>query len=187
MNEQEIRVVEAAFLVFSRYGVKRTSMGDIAEASSISRQTLYKVFSNKEEILQATIRLFSDRAIQEIESGLESADGLEEQIDVVFNHMALKPFELLRATPNFEDIIIGFNESSIKEIAASDEKFRIIIERLLVNHQVQLDSAGLISSELADVIQISVSAAKSKATNLKHLKRLLKSLKFWIMSTAIKQ
>ena len=67
MTEREIHILECAFSVFSRYGVKRASMTDIAEEAGIARQTLYNAFSNKDEILRATIRLFTNRAISAIE------------------------------------------------------------------------------------------------------------------------
>ncbi|MDD9889096.1 MAG: helix-turn-helix domain containing protein, partial [Gammaproteobacteria bacterium] len=43
-------VFEAAAEVFARYGYRRTTMNDIAEAAGISRPALYLIFENKENL-----------------------------------------------------------------------------------------------------------------------------------------
>ena len=48
MEQREVKIVDAAFRVFSRYGVKRTTMNDIAEEAGLVRQTLYTVYKNKD-------------------------------------------------------------------------------------------------------------------------------------------
>ena len=130
MNEREEKIIDAAVQLFSRYGVKRTSMNDIAGEAGIARQTLYNAFSNKDEVLRATIRLFAERSTARIQAGLEKTGELGEQLDVIFRHIAVEPFELLRASPNAEDIVEGFNASSQEEIAAAAEGNRVIIARV---------------------------------------------------------
>ena len=46
--------------MFSRYGVKRTSMVDLAQEAGVSRQTLYNVFRNKDDVLRALIRAYTE-------------------------------------------------------------------------------------------------------------------------------
>lgn len=179
MNEREITIVEAAFETFSRYGVKRTSMSDIAQAAGMSRQTLYNAFSNKDEILQATIRLFADRAIADIEARLIGVNALGDQLDIVFDNIAIKPFVLLRATPNSEDILMGFNVTSQTEIKNSAERFRALIEGLLAPYEKQLMASEISSMGLSDILQTAASTAKSNATDIDHLKRMLGTLKAW--------
>ncbi len=89
MTEKEIHIIEAAFAVFLRYGAKRTSMNDIAQEAGIARQTLYNAFSNKDVVLRATIRLFTERAMVEIEKGLKSCESLGDQLDIVFEQLAV--------------------------------------------------------------------------------------------------
>lgn len=177
MNEREEKIIEAAVQLFSRYGVKRTSMNDIAVEAGIARQTLYNAFSNKDEVLRATIRLFSDRAMARIDAGLLGAKDLGERLDVIFMHIAIEPFDLLNASPNAEDIVAGFNASSQKEIAAAAERNKEIIARTLEPFESAIEGSGLTLDQFSDFVQCSASSAKYNASNRKHLLSLLKALK----------
>ncbi|MEM9470694.1 MAG: helix-turn-helix domain-containing protein [Pseudomonadota bacterium] len=181
MTEREEKIIEAAVRQFSRYGVKRTSMNDIAAEAGVARQTLYNAFSNKDEVLRATIRLFSDRAAARINSGLESADDLGERLDVIFKHIAIEPFDLLNASPNAEDIVAGFNASSQKEIAAAAERNRVMIAQTMEPYRSAIENSGLTLDQFADFVQRSASGAKYNAGNRKHLLRLLAALKVAVL------
>jgi AcrR family transcriptional regulator len=49
-------LLETALGVFARYGFRKTSMDEVAQAAQISRQGLYLHFANKEELFRATVR-----------------------------------------------------------------------------------------------------------------------------------
>ena len=149
MDKREENIVEAAIRLFSRYGVKRASMNDIAEEAGIARQTLYNAFSNKDEVLKATLRLFADRAAADIEAALDRKPALAERLDAVFTHIAIKPYELLHASPNAMDIIEGFNTAGQEEIASINERFRTLITGILMPYETALTKEGLTAAELA--------------------------------------
>ena len=55
-NPESRRVIrEAAFACFSKYGVQRTFMADIAEAANVSRKTLYRVFEDRTALIEHLI------------------------------------------------------------------------------------------------------------------------------------
>ncbi len=184
MKKREEKIIEAAIRLFSRYGVKRTSMNDLATEAGIARQTLYNSFSNKDEVLRATIQLFADRAVAQIDAGLQKTSDLGERLDVVFRHVAVEPYDQLNASPNTEDIIEGFNASSQEEITAADERFRAIIARILEPSRNAIEDSGLTLEQFADFVQRSASAAKHSAGNRNHLARLLAALKVAVLKVA---
>ncbi|MGK5055497.1 TetR family transcriptional regulator [Janthinobacterium sp. LB2P49] len=47
------RILDAALAVFCRYGYRKTSMLDIAQAADMSRAALYLHFKNKEDVFRA--------------------------------------------------------------------------------------------------------------------------------------
>ncbi|MBF8194625.1 TetR/AcrR family transcriptional regulator [Nonomuraea sp. K274] len=49
-------IADAAVPVFLRFGLRKTSMDDLAEAAGLSRQGLYLHFKNKQEIFHASLR-----------------------------------------------------------------------------------------------------------------------------------
>ncbi|MDE0097623.1 MAG: TetR/AcrR family transcriptional regulator [Gammaproteobacteria bacterium] len=177
MTKREEHIVEAAMRLFIRYGVKRTGMHDIAAEAGISRQTLYNAFSNKDAVLQATIRLLADRVAASVEAGLKNAAGLGDQLDVIFKHIAIEHFDLLHTSPNAEDIVAGFNASSQEELEAGARRNIEIIGRILEPYATEIEKNGLTVAQYADFIQRSATAAKYNAKSKKHLLALLAALR----------
>ena len=184
MIEREKTILDAAVQVFSRYGVKRTNMNDLAREAGISRQTLYNAFRNKDDILRALIRVYAEQAVAEVDAGLESIEGLGAKLDLAFEKFALQPFDMIAASPNAEDIVEGFNATSQAELAAAAESSRAVFERILSPHEDALSRAGLSAASLSDLVQRAAKAAKSTARDREHLLSLLGVLRNLCLAAA---
>lgn len=177
MTEREKNILDAAVRAFSRYGVKRTSMADLAEEAGVSRQTLYNAYRNKDDVLRALIRYYTDRAVRETEAALEGTCELGAQLDAVFDKMALSGFDIVQATPNARDIIEGFNATSQDELEVTAERFRVLLEKVLAPHEPALARAGLSAAELSGVLERSAKALSGAARDRDQLVRQLDTLK----------
>lgn len=61
MENMELEILNTAHGLFNRYGLRPVTMDDIAREMSISKKTLYKYFSNKEDLVkQAVISMFHE-------------------------------------------------------------------------------------------------------------------------------
>lgn len=183
MNEREEKILDAAIGVFLRYGVQRSSMSDIAKEANVARQTLYNAFASKDEVLRATIRLFSERSRRRIESALEPGQNLETKLNVVFEHTVIAPYMRLHESPNAADFIEGCNQAAKEEIEAQDEQTRLAIEQLLKPFGNVLKENGINPKQLSDFVQRSSSAAKHSATSRRHLNVLLNTLIIMVLRT----
>jgi len=184
MQRRKIEIVDAAFRLFTRYGVKRTGMNDIAEEAGIARQTLYNAFSSKDEVLCATIDLFTERTVAAIREEMGEDHDLYRCLDIIFQHMAVAPYDMLSATPNTQDILDGFNASGQAAIAESDKALRKLLGSVLSPHADAIRASGQTVNGLADLVQISASTAKHKARSRKHLLQLLDTLKRTVLVVA---
>ncbi|MEX0345630.1 MAG: TetR/AcrR family transcriptional regulator [Rhizobiaceae bacterium] len=181
MSPREENIIEASIRLFMRYGVKRTSMNDIATEAGIARQTLYNAFSNKDAVLQATIRLMADRAIAGMEKGLKGKTNLGDQLDVVFKHIAIESFDLLDASPNSEDIVAGFNASSQNELAVAAKRNKAVLAQILEPYSEEIMTSGLTLDQFSDFVERSAHSAKYNAGSRKHLLSLLAALKIAVL------
>ncbi|MEQ8700219.1 MAG: TetR family transcriptional regulator [Bauldia litoralis] len=184
MTKTEKNILDAAVRLFSRYGVKRTSMGDLAQEAGVSRQTLYNAFKNKDDVLRALIRLYTEEALAEIEAALDLVQALGDQLDIVFDKMVVAGFDLVATMPNAQDLIDGFNSAGKEEMGASAEKFRVVIERILSPHHAALAKAGLTPSNLSDFVQRSAKAAGGTARDKDQLVSHLRTLKHLCLAAA---
>lgn len=184
MDEREQKIVDAAIVVFSRYGVKRTTMNDIAGEAGIVRQTLYNVYANKDEVLRAAIRLHADRSVGAIEEACADTTYLGDQLDIVFKHLVVEPFEMIHATPHADEIIEGFNEAAKEELAKAEERYRAAVEKLLTPHAKRIEAAGLSCHQLSDFAVKAWGGFKHKVKTKKHLLELLAALKILILKVS---
>ncbi len=186
MTNTEKDILDAAVRMFSRYGVKRTSMGDLAKEASVSRQTLYNTYKNKDDVLKALIRFFTDNTLCEIEVALHGARTLDHQLDIVFDKMTVAGFDLVETTPNAQDLIDGFNCAGMEEQQVSAEKFRIVLERILTPHRAAFAKVDLTPATLSDFLQRSAKSAGHTARDRKHLLAQLHTLKQLCLAAADK-
>jgi len=74
------RILDAALAAMETHGVSRVSVGDIAKRADLSRQTLYRYFRVKDELLAAVIERETDRIVAEIQ---EAASDPDEPVDAL--------------------------------------------------------------------------------------------------------
>jgi TetR/AcrR family transcriptional regulator, cholesterol catabolism regulator len=55
------RIIEGAAQLFKTYGIKSVTMDSIASQLGISKRTIYEVFSDKDELLEGTLRWMAER------------------------------------------------------------------------------------------------------------------------------
>src|SRR5262245_48803929 len=67
------RILEAALVVFARYGYRQSSMEAVAEQAELSRQALYRHFPTKEALFAAGTRSLHAAADEAAEAAASTA------------------------------------------------------------------------------------------------------------------
>lgn len=83
----EYQAAKSVLITFARYGFKKTSMQDIADAAGVSRQSVYKKFGSKEQCYQWVIRTYLIDMYSRIFAALD-----KDELPVA--HTLLKVFEI---------------------------------------------------------------------------------------------
>jgi len=73
-SERKTSILDAAIQVFGRYGFRKTSVDDLAEAAEISKQGLYLHYSSKEEIFLEATKKYLDDGLVLVQQELDKAD-----------------------------------------------------------------------------------------------------------------
>ena len=55
VDDLDTRILDAALTEFETYGLRRVSVEDVAKRAGVARTTIYRRFTNKEQLLQAVI------------------------------------------------------------------------------------------------------------------------------------
>jgi AcrR family transcriptional regulator len=126
-----VRILEAAGALFLSRGFVRVTSDDIAARLGISKATLYKAFSGKEEILRAVVRGFLRRVLDQVEGLIADGSlGFVEKMVALLTLLGsqIARFEpvfirdLQRHAPGIWDEIETFRQDKIAK------NFRIILE-----------------------------------------------------------
>lgn len=184
MDPKERGIAEAAIRAFSRHGVKRTTMDDIAEEAGLVRQTLYLSFRSKNDLLRAAIRLYADKTLQAIEREFETLGSLSEKLDAYASHAVISPFQELRATPDLQDLAGGFNEVGRQEITAAHSRFFALLERALAPYASALANAKRSPGEVAEFLHLASHHLKYSARDESHLRTLIGTLNAAVLQMA---
>ncbi|WP_433479248.1 TetR/AcrR family transcriptional regulator [Spirillospora sp. CA-142024] len=78
LDEARARVLDAAYEQFSRMGIQRSTMEDVARRAGVSRITVYRRFATKDALVQQVVRRefrrYFDRFLTDIEQAGTAAD-----------------------------------------------------------------------------------------------------------------
>jgi len=129
----EERVLKNAQSFISSYGVKGWSMDDLASAAGITKRTLYKIISSKEQLVRdivfENIRENTEAFVQILQSGPDFTDYLELIVfkipELLKNSYINRYKDILNEYPDIEAEIVHENEkvkSHMKEFFQSGIK-----------------------------------------------------------------
>lgn len=177
MNEaKKARVIEAAQAVFFRYGYRRVTMGDLAEAAGVSRPALYLLFCNKESIFQATLVAFTSRALAELRAGLPAQPTPRDKLRFAFEVWAVQPFRLLMDSPDAKEIIdcrLPFAKATLDQsYAAFEAELAAILAPLAARAPAQSPDPA----QTARILTRAVHGFKESVTSQEELRALIDGL-----------
>lgn len=81
--QRRIAILEAALQCFTRFGITRTSIQDVAAAAKVSRTTVYRYFEDRNDLVQGAVDLATDQFYVLAAQQMETAESLVAQIGEV--------------------------------------------------------------------------------------------------------
>ncbi|MBF6343969.1 TetR/AcrR family transcriptional regulator [Nocardia cyriacigeorgica] len=77
-------LLDSALSAFLDFGIKRTSMGEIARRAGISPATLYRRFESKNDLVEAVSVREAQRFVADIDARVRTVEGTENQLVEIF-------------------------------------------------------------------------------------------------------
>lgn len=126
------RILDAALAVFCRYGYRKTSMLDIAQAADMSRAALYLHFKNKEDVFRAG----SERAHASVMAQVAAA--------------------LAQSVPVFtriETALLAFQQGLMADISASAHGQELFDANMTLAADITLSARASLVASLAGALE----------------------------------
>ncbi|MDF2615104.1 MAG: hypothetical protein K0S71_2890 [Clostridia bacterium] len=117
-------IMQAAFDLFSIYGVQKVSMAEIAKKAKVSPVTIYNYFGSKDDLLHSVISMLLEKRLREDTEIIESSLPFPEKIERF----------ITEKTSELSD----FNSDFLKSTRSEDPVIRQITEDFTKNHFIPL-------------------------------------------------
>lgn len=183
-DEKTGKVIAEARKIFLRYGFRRATMGEIADAANMSRPALYLVFPSKEEILTAVLTEVCREMLDEIRSGIDNFETEKEKLVFAFEIWGVRPFEIMRESPDARDLLESGYEFASRVTADAFATFENIIAKILTPVTDSMQSPiNYTSSQVARILTAAVKGFKETAADTSELRRLIDDLMTMILAS----
>lgn len=130
-RSKEDRLVAAATSLFSRYGVRATSMEQIARDAGVAKATAYAYFRDKDDVFRAVCeRVARDIVVQAQQAADDAAaqdDDPQAALAAALSSKYQRIFALVYASPHAAEILASTDQVATAALRASEED----MERLL--------------------------------------------------------
>lgn len=176
MAEKEEDVVVAATQVFARYGYKRVTMADLAEAAHMSRPSLYLIFRSKEQVFGAVVARVFASMLAEIRQGVSRLPTPEEKLTFACEIWCVRPFEMILASPDARDLLESGYEFAAETTTKAAREFTSILAEILDPLVRRQNKVHLPSNRMAQLLASALPGFKGSAENAAQLRALIASL-----------
>ncbi len=132
-EEKRKQIIESAKELFYTYGLKKTTMEDVAKKAGVGKGTLYLYFQNKEDIMK-TIALESfSREIEKLKTELSVLKKAEERLRAFIRMKPLLIQRFVQENPHAADIIPYIDGGDIEKLGFIEEmkKYSSIFREIL--------------------------------------------------------
>ncbi len=79
-EHHESAIIDGALAAFLEFGIRRTSMGEIARRGGVSPATLYRRFANKDAVVTAVVQREAGRFVAAVDARVDRTASAREQV-----------------------------------------------------------------------------------------------------------
>ena len=154
MNEAyTARILDAAYTLLSRHGLRRTSMADIVKESGVSKATLFRRFKSRADLLHSLMVREISRFLEELGKRLEGVQDPQErllEIFVYFCQIAPHHAVLRRLIETDAETVLPLLTVDAQRLLAFGNAFIVNELQQMVQNGYRLTSSPEICAELLD-------------------------------------
>ena len=182
-------IVLAALELFTRYGYRKTSIDDIAEAAQVAKRTVYLHFENKAAVFLAILEYLGDqvrqRCVAAERMGGTAVDRLAGLLDAYFG-MGFELFSKSEHMPELEETFSRLARARIGYLnTAYEARLATFLRSLEKTVEIQGPPRGLTVEQIVHILVRAAEGAKHDPDvqgNRKALERRLRGLAILVIS-----
>jgi AcrR family transcriptional regulator len=171
MDPKETRILDAAFALFYQHGYRKVSMSEIAQASDMSRPTLYASYAGKEEIFAALVG--RQQATNDVATTqrLPAARGLAAQLACLFEIWVVEPAASVIDAPNGIDMMANcgvYAPQALADIYTALEGHLATVLKAAMRSEKTMRA-----TDIAYILRVATTAIEASADSLPALRHVV--------------
>jgi AcrR family transcriptional regulator len=163
-DDKKERVLKAAQECFTSYGLKRTSMEDIAQKAAISRAALYLLFPDKKAIFRTLSECLHEESLTRAETALQGKEPITERLVAAFEGKHLELMEIVMGSAHGVEIAELSHDIGADIAEKVEIRFREILTEALEaansRGELRLERVKLDAEECAELLRLAVEGLK---------------------------
>ncbi len=157
LDERVEQILDAAYACFTRHGVKRTTMDDIAREAGMSRGAVYQHVRNKEDAFRRLAERLFDAALARARVDVDTGTDLTERLTAVLTAKLDLVLRLWRDSPHAAELLGDNARPSADLEAAYSAAMRDLLADTIAADTIAADLAaadgpGVKALELAEIL-----------------------------------
>ncbi|CAN7523997.1 TetR family transcriptional regulator [Pararhizobium sp. LjRoot238] len=170
----------AAADVFTRYGFKKASMQDIADAAMMSRAALYLHFRNKDDLFRSLMQWHHGEALKAAEAAFASDNPFLARLEAALMDFTMVLFGPVRASTHGQELFEANMALAGDTTAATSARLRSLMENAVTEAvsggEISLSATGLSAATLTDLLYVCLDGIKKAPNGLDRLDERLSAL-----------
>ena len=184
-DEKKDHILSAALELFFRYGYRRVSMEEIAQAADMSRQGLYLYFRTKKDVYIAAVQRRAEILLAEIHEGMTGEMTVEEKLMYAFELWTIRDYDAEIGSPEAREIYAYTQPFMAASFDTTRRRFEAVVTATLVDHFAGKDSRPPFEEQtIAHLIYSSMRGLKLSASSAHELRGMIQNLLRLIIGTS---
>jgi AcrR family transcriptional regulator len=164
-DPKEAAILRSAFAAFARYGLRRTSMADIARGAGMSRPALYLRYAGKEDIFNVLVRSHLERSERAVARVLAVPGPPAERLLAALQAIDGEAVEAMLNSPHADEILSADQSQNQAEVQEAQARITAHvanwIEAGVVEGRMSLEGLGATAGEIAATIMAAKTGIKA--------------------------
>ncbi|MBX7480941.1 TetR/AcrR family transcriptional regulator [Qipengyuania qiaonensis] len=177
MDERACRVAQAGYEVISQYGIRRATMNDIAVAAGVSRQTVYNIFPNREELLGGVVRYHFNSKWRAIREAIANIDDRHERISVLLDMLVVSSWESMQAMPHADELELELDTTMRRRLDDIHKEAMLNLCEFFLPYENKLAPRGISARGIAEMLHLSIVGLKLSSTSREQIETVVATMK----------
>lgn len=124
-------ILDGALREFTRHGLAKTSMSDIARSAGVSRTSLYSAFPTKADVFRALSGRINEGVHAAVVAAISTGGAWDERLQAIIAARVGWVYDLLRSSEHGRDLISEKNRICGGSVLAANDRFEAIVADVL--------------------------------------------------------